>query len=180
MAGLTVPIITVLLGEGGENVRHCYALLIVKFTCAGSGGALGIGMGNIIGMLSGGYFGVISPEGAASILGRYKSAEEKAIKFPLDCQALATSQCIYAYQLKELGVVDEIIWESIGENFNNFPILKSRLTNFIASSLLKLEGLTKEELVIHRYNKFRTIGIVDNFFSLYSCILRNFFCTRCD
>ena len=52
MASLTVPIITILVGEGG------------------SGGALGIGMGNTIGMLSGGYFGVISPEGAASILGR--------------------------------------------------------------------------------------------------------------
>ncbi len=53
MAGLKVPIITLMVGEGG------------------SGGALGIGMGNVIGMLSGGYFGVISPEGAASILGRY-------------------------------------------------------------------------------------------------------------
>ena len=54
MAGLKVPIVTIVTGEGG------------------SGGALGIGMGNIVGMLSGGYFGVISPEGAASILGRYK------------------------------------------------------------------------------------------------------------
>ena len=53
MGGLSVPIVTLLVGEGG------------------SGGALGIGMGNAVGMLSGGYFGVISPEGAASILGRY-------------------------------------------------------------------------------------------------------------
>lgn len=52
MASLRVPILTVVIGEGG------------------SGGALGIGMGNRIGMLSGAYFGVISPEGAASILGR--------------------------------------------------------------------------------------------------------------
>jgi acetyl-CoA carboxylase alpha subunit len=52
MAGLKVPIITLMVGEGG------------------SGGALGICMGNYIAMLSGGYFGVISPEGAASILGR--------------------------------------------------------------------------------------------------------------
>jgi acetyl-CoA carboxylase alpha subunit len=51
-------------------------------------------------MLSGGYFGVISPEGAASILGRYKSDAHKAVQFPLDCQELATAQCIYAYQLK--------------------------------------------------------------------------------
>jgi acetyl-CoA carboxylase alpha subunit len=52
MAKLKVPIVTLVIGEGG------------------SGGALGIGMGNKIGMLSGAYFGVISPEGAASILGR--------------------------------------------------------------------------------------------------------------
>ena len=94
MAGLKVPIITLLVGEGG------------------SGGALGIGMGNYIGMLSGGYFGVISPEGAASILGRYKDDKHKAEQYPKDCQALATAQCIYAYQLKAIGVVDEIVWES--------------------------------------------------------------------
>ena len=93
MGGLEVPIITILVGEGG------------------SGGALGVGMGNAIGMLSGGYFGVISPEGAASILGRYKDEKHKAIQFPLDCQELATKQGIYANQLKSLGVVDEIIWE---------------------------------------------------------------------
>ena len=68
MAGLSVPIVTLVIGEGG------------------SGGALGIGMGNKIGMLSGGYFGVISSEGAASILGRYKSDTHKAEQFSLDCQ----------------------------------------------------------------------------------------------
>ena len=57
MSSLRVPIVTILLGEGG------------------SGGALGIGMGNRIGMLSGGYFGVISPEGAASILGRCERSD---------------------------------------------------------------------------------------------------------
>eukprot|EP00606_Chrysophyceae_sp_TOSAG23-5_P001599 GSChrysophyteH2.ASY1.ANO1.821.1 assembled CDS len=104
MAGLTVPIITIMVGEGG------------------SGGALGIGMGNTVGMLSGGYFGVISPEGAASILGRYKDDAHKAEQFPLDCQELATAQCIYAYQLKNIGVVDEILWESAdGETYTNFP-----------------------------------------------------------
>lgn len=141
MAGLTVPIITVLLGEGG------------------SGGALGIGMGNIIGMLSGGYFGVISPEGAASILGRYKDDAEKAMQFPLDCQALATAQCIYAYQLKEIGVVDEIIWETQeGETFQSFPVLKERLSEFLDRSLTFLCGLNEDEVVAHRYDKFRNLG----------------------
>ena len=50
------------------------------------GGALGIGMGNIIGMCSGGYFGVISPEGAASILGRYDNDAHKAQQFTIEVE----------------------------------------------------------------------------------------------
>jgi acetyl-CoA carboxylase carboxyl transferase alpha subunit len=141
MAGLEVPIITIMVGEGG------------------SGGALGIGMGNTVGMLSGGYFGVISPEGAASILGRYKDDAHKAEQFPKDCQELATAQCIYAYQLKEIGVVDEILWESAdGESHNNFPILSSRIRAFIVRSLEDLENKSGIELVQHRYKKFRALG----------------------
>ena len=58
------------------------------------------------------YYGVISPEGAASILGRYKDDAQKKAKFPQDCRALATSQGIYAHQLLELNVVDQIIHEA--------------------------------------------------------------------
>lgn len=142
MASLRVPIVTLVIGEGG------------------SGGALGIGMGNKIGMLSGAYFGVISPEGAASILGRYKNDAQKATQFPKDCQELATAQCIYAYQLKSIGVIDEIIWESAesDETFNNFPILSSRIRQFIASSFNELCQLTPEEIVAIRYQKFRALG----------------------
>lgn len=143
MAGLTVPIVTLLVGEGG------------------SGGALGIGMGNIIGMLSGGYFGVISPEGAASILGRYKDATHKAVQFPLDCHELATAQHIYAYQLKDLGVVDEIVWEEEGdkvETYKNFPILRQRVLSFLHRALTSLEKMDAKALVEHRYKKYRSIG----------------------
>lgn len=143
MGGLTVPIITLLVGEGG------------------SGGALGIGMGNAVGMLSGGYFGVISPEGAASILGRYKDDAHKAKQFPSDCQELAVAQCIYANQLKAIGVVDEIIWESQSENgetFDNFPVLKARITHFIAKSLHQLMTLPTSELISQRYGKYRAMG----------------------
>ena len=137
-----VPIVTLVIGEGG------------------SGGALGIGMGNRIGMLSGAYFGVISPEGAASILGRYKNDAEKAVQFPLDCQALATAQCIYAYQLKEIGVIDEIIWESAeaNESYSNFPILCSRIRHFVSTSLLDLQAMTPEVVVSSRFEKFRALG----------------------
>lgn len=146
MAALTVPIITLMVGEGG------------------SGGALGIGMGNFIGMCSGGYFGVISPEGAASILGRYKDDAHKAKQLPLDCQALATAQCIYANQLKKIGVVDEIIWEKAeeqnvaNETYENFPVLRSRIRTFFATSLSKMMKMSVDELIAHRYSKFRSLG----------------------
>jgi acetyl-CoA carboxylase carboxyl transferase alpha subunit len=156
MAGLTVPIITLMVGEGG------------------SGGALGICMGNYIAMLSGGYFGVISPEGAASILGRYKDDKHKAEQFPKDCQALATSQCIYAHQLKDLGVVDFIIWEQTDfvngalsstatseqepEHFKSFPQLKERIARYVAFALADLSRKSADELVQQRYRKYRQLG----------------------
>ena len=58
------------------------------------------------------YYGVISPEGAASILGRYKDEAHKAEQFPKDCSAIATRQHIFAPQLLELGVIDEVLPEA--------------------------------------------------------------------
>ena len=55
-------------------------------------------------MLSQGYCGVISSEGAASILGKYKDDAHKAAQFPKVCQELATAQNIYSYHLTKLGV----------------------------------------------------------------------------
>merc|ERR1719446_1826958 len=93
MAGLRVPIVTLVVGEGG------------------SGGALAIAMGDKIGILERAYYGVITPEGASSILGRYDSEEHKKEQFNDDCYKIATMQQIYGGQLKALGVVDEIIAE---------------------------------------------------------------------
>ncbi|GAB5034711.1 pyruvate carboxylase [Nannochloropsis oceanica] len=140
MSSLTVPIVTVIVGEGG------------------SGGALGIGMGNKIGMLSGAYFGVISPEGAASILGRYQDEAHKAQQFPEDCQALATAQQIYANQLQELGVVDKILYEKPGESFEHCPHLRASLRNFLADSLKELGALSADELINQRFQKYRAMG----------------------
>jgi hypothetical protein len=114
-------------------------------------------------MLSGGYFGVISPEGAASILGRYKDEKHKLEQFPKDCQELATAQCIYAHQLQALGVVDEIIWEEEGadaarETYKDFPKLRSRIVSFVRSSLMTLLPLSTEQLVQQRYGKYRKLG----------------------
>ncbi|EDR28192.1 pyruvate carboxylase subunit B, putative [Entamoeba dispar SAW760] len=141
MAGLKVPIITVMVGEGG------------------SGGALGIAMGNIIGMLSGGYYGVITPEGAASILCRYSSDEDKANRFHHDCEEISQKQQIYCVDLKRLGVIDEIIDEVDKETYDNCPILLKRVNEFITNSLTTLLKMEPSELVLTRSKKFRLMGI---------------------
>jgi acetyl-CoA carboxylase alpha subunit len=124
-------------------------------------------MGNRIGMISGGYYGVISPEGAASILGRYKNEADKAIHFPKDCHSLAIAQRIYANQLKDIGIVDEIIWEKYdgeqehSESFTAFPILGARIRDFIARSLGQLLTLNEDGLIANRYEKFRSMGVYE-------------------
>ncbi len=91
-------------------------------------------MGDRIAMLSNAYYTVISPEGAASILGRYvtkacvkssadpltfisrrryKDEDHKAQQFPVDCREIANMQKIYAPDLKERGIIDRILWEYV-------------------------------------------------------------------
>ena len=140
MAGLRVPIVTIICGEGG------------------SGGALGIAMGNVVGMLSSAYYGVISPEGAASILGRYKDEKHKAEQYPKDCRELARAQAVHADQLKDLGVVDNILQEFEGETYENCPKLLAEISGFVTKSLEKLVKMSPEELVKSRYSKFRSMG----------------------
>lgn len=145
MSGLSVPIVTLVVGEGG------------------SGGALAIGMGNRIAMLSNAYYSVISPEGAASILGRYNDEKHKAIQFPKDCQALAKVQGVYADNLQKLGVIDTIIPEEKGETVANCPIIILRIKNFFRKSFSELQKMTPALLQSDRYDKFRSMGKFDNF-----------------
>ena len=140
MANLTVPIVTLFVGEGG------------------SGGALALSMGDKIAMLSDGYYGVITPEGAASILCRYRTEAEKAKKFPEDSRKIAATQRIYPHDLLDLGVIDEIIWENHKETYQNCPDTISMIRKFIMHSLGELSQLSFSELVASRYNKFRKMG----------------------
>eukprot|EP00421_Protoceratium_reticulatum_P012749 CAMPEP_0168387574 /NCGR_PEP_ID=MMETSP0228-20121227/16014_1 /TAXON_ID=133427 /ORGANISM="Protoceratium reticulatum, Strain CCCM 535 (=CCMP 1889)" /LENGTH=1281 /DNA_ID=CAMNT_0008400811 /DNA_START=61 /DNA_END=3906 /DNA_ORIENTATION=+ len=140
MAGLKVPIITVVVSEGG------------------SGGALAIAMGNKIGMLSKAWYSTISPEGAASILGRYKDDAHKKEQFAKDCVSLATIQGVYAPQLKELGIIDDVIWEQDGETCEDFPATLNNLEAFVEASLKELSTLDQSTLVEQRYAKFRSMG----------------------
>ncbi|MBS4191584.1 acetyl-CoA carboxylase carboxyl transferase subunit alpha [Bacillus sp. FJAT-49705] len=130
MAGLKVPVICIVIGEGG------------------SGGALGLGVGNHIHMLENSTYSVISPEGAAAILWKDASQAKRA----------AESMRITAPDLKELGVVDEIIPEVKGGAHKNVDEQSKNIENILLSSLKELRRLSEGQLVAHRYDKYKAIG----------------------
>lgn len=131
MAELTVPFIAIITGEGG------------------SGGALGIGMGNRVLIFEFAIYSVISPEGCASILFRdAKRANDAALAMK-----------ITAKDLLQLGVVDEIIKEPIGGAHNDPELAASFLKSAIIKHLKPLLSLSHRELIADRYNKYRKMGI---------------------
>ncbi|OYP30375.1 acetyl-CoA carboxylase carboxyltransferase subunit alpha [Rhodopirellula sp. MGV] len=131
MSQLKTPIICIVIGEGG------------------SGGALGIGVGDRIAVLQHAYYSVISPEGCAGIL--WKSHEHapraaSALKFTSD-------------NLKRLGVVDDVIEEPLGGAHRDHHQMASRLKSYLAKTLADLETKPIDELLESRYEKFRQIGV---------------------
>lgn len=130
MAGLRVPVICIVIGEGG------------------SGGALALGVGNRMYMLENSTYSVISPEGAAAILWKDAAHAKKA----------AESMRITAPDLKELGIIDEIIPEIKGGAHKDVQKQAEAIDTILKKSLKELLSLTDEELVSDRYNRFRTIG----------------------
>lgn len=130
MASLKVPVICIVIGEGG------------------SGGALALGVGNRLFMLENSTYSVISPEGAASILWRDASLAKKA----------AETMKITAPDLKELGIIDEIIPEIKGGAHKDTKMQAEEIDKMILTSLKELLKLSKEELVDDRYEKFKKIG----------------------
>lgn len=130
MSRLRVPIICVVIGEGG------------------SGGALAIGVGNRILMLEHAIYSVISPEGAASIL--FKDAS----KAPLAAEAMK----ITAQDIKELGIVDDIIPEPRGGAHRNLEQQAESVKTYIWKHLQELVEKSDDELRENRYHKFRSFG----------------------
>ena len=130
MASLKVPIICVVIGEGG------------------SGGALGIGVGDRVAILEHAYYSVISPEGCAGIL--WKSAEFKA--------DAARALRMRAWDLKEFGVIDKVIDEPRGGAHRDPRLMAARLKTFLERTLKELGSLPIEKLVENRYEKFRRMG----------------------
>ncbi|MCX5750297.1 MAG: acetyl-CoA carboxylase carboxyltransferase subunit alpha [Candidatus Saganbacteria bacterium] len=131
MAELSVPFIAIVTGEGG------------------SGGALGIGMGNKVLMLEFSIYSVISPEGCASILFRDASRAAEAAK----------NMKITAKDLLELGVIDDIIKEPLGGAHQDAEQTAKNIKAGILKHLEGLKNLSSRELIADRYNKYRKMGI---------------------
>lgn len=130
MAKLEVPLIVVITGEGG------------------SGGALGIGVGNRVLMLEYSIYSVISPEGCASILFRDATRSAEA----------AEALKITAKDLLALGVIDEIIKEPVGGAHNDYETTAKNIKSAIIKHLNEIKKLTPEQLILDRYNKYRKMG----------------------
>ncbi len=131
MAQLPVPVVCVVIGEGG------------------SGGALGIGVGDRVAMLEHAYYSVISPEGCAGIL--WKSAEYKA--------DAAKALRMRSGDLKQFGVVDAVIEEPPGGAHRDPRQMATRLKTFLVRTLRDLVAQPADALVAARYEKFRRMGV---------------------
>ena len=130
MSGLTVPVLTIVTGEGS------------------SGGALGLGVANHILMLENAVYSVLSPEGFASILWKDASRSGEA------CTMMKlTAQDLYAD-----GIVEEIIPEPLGGAQRGRQLLFSRLDTAIAAHLAALCKMSGKALADQRYKKYRRIG----------------------
>jgi len=130
MSRLRTPIICVVIGEGG------------------SGGALGIGVGDRVAMLENSYYSVISPEGCAGIL--WKSHEFA----PKAAEALRFT----AKDLSKFGVIDKIIPEPLGGAHRDHHQMAMRMKNYLSATLGELTTQPTDELLSARYEKFRQMG----------------------
>ena len=131
MSRLRTPIICVVIGEGG------------------SGGAIGIGVGDRVAILEHAYYSVISPEGCAGILWKSKEFRVQAAE-----QLHLTSK-----DLQELGVVDAVIPEPLGGAHRDPRLMAGNLKKYLRASLRELAKQPIEELIEKRYEKFRKIGV---------------------
>ena len=130
MAGLRVPIIVIVIGEGG------------------SGGALGIGVGDRVFVLENAYYSVISPEGCAAILWKDRARSPQA----------AEALKLTAQELLSLGIIDGIIPEPLGGAHKDPEKTAREIKKVIKKSLETLSKMTGKELIEARYKKYRDMG----------------------
>ena len=131
IARLRVPVVNIVIGEGG------------------SGGALAVGVGDAILILENSFYSVISPEGCAAILWKEQGAVAQA----------AENLKFLAQDLFELGIVDKVIPEPPGGAHIDFERTFKNVDRQLNQILKKLEKKTPEELIEERYQKFRKIGV---------------------
>jgi len=134
MARLPIPVIVVCIGEGG------------------SGGALALGVGNTVLMMENAVYSVISPESCASIIYRDSGKAERA----------AAALRLTAEDLEQLGLIDTIVPEPPGGAQEDPDAAAENLGKALHHALLDLSELSGDQLVEHRYAKFRKMG---NFFA---------------
>lgn len=130
MSHLKVPIICTVIGEGG------------------SGGALAIGVGDVILMLQYSTYSVISPEGCASIL--WRSADK--------AQDAAEALSITSEKLKQQGLIDQVIQEPLGSAYRDTEFVANQLKQVINQELSRLQQLSDEDLLQQRYQKLMSYG----------------------
>jgi acetyl-CoA carboxylase carboxyl transferase subunit alpha len=133
MAGLPIPIVCVVTGEGG------------------SGGALALGVGNRVLMLEHAIYSVISPEGCAAILWN------DAAKAPEAAELMRVT----APDLLRLGVIDAIVPEPLGAAHRNWSETAANLRTALRDGLWELRSKSDERLIEERYERFRRIGVFD-------------------
>lgn len=131
MSRLPTPIICVVIGEGG------------------SGGALGIGVGDKVAMLEHAYYSVISPEGCAGILWKSHTFAEQA----------AAALKMTSRHLLGLGVVDDVIEEPLGGAHRDHHQMAARMKIYLLKCLRELVGTRPDVLIEKRYDKFRHMGV---------------------
>ncbi len=127
---LKVPVIAVVLGEGG------------------SGGALGIGVADRVIMMENAYYSVISPEGCAAILWKHRKHAPEA----------AEAMKLVAPDLKELGLIDDVISEPTGGAHHDHQATADSFRDKVISHIDDLSALSLENLLEERYAKFRNFG----------------------
>jgi acetyl-CoA carboxylase carboxyl transferase subunit alpha len=130
MATLATPIICVVIGEGG------------------SGGALGIGVGDRVAVLEYAYYSVISPEGCAGILWKSHDFAPQA----------ARSLKITSRHLHGMGVIDDVVEEPLGGAHRDHYQMGGRLKMYLIKTLRELQKLPQDQLLQQRYDRFRKMG----------------------
>lgn len=130
MASLKVPVIAIVIGEGG------------------SGGALGIGIANKVLMLENSTYSVISPEGAAALLWKDSNLAKIA----------AETMKITAHDIKQLGIIDDVISEPLGGVHKDIEQQALAIKSAFVEQLDSLESLSRDEIANDRFEKFRNIG----------------------